>query len=95
MQLIVWAPTRERAIERMKRALNDTIITGEWQPHPFVISTCGWSLQVSSSKSHFQRCLSNEYCSETNLDIRGIVPGIPTTLDYHKLILDIQVLSIT
>lgn len=27
MQLIVWAPTRERAIERMKRALTDTIIT--------------------------------------------------------------------
>ncbi|XP_024381777.1 biotin carboxylase 1, chloroplastic [Physcomitrium patens] len=42
-KLIVWGPTRERAIERMKRALNDTIIT-----------------------------------------------GIPTTLDYHKLILDIQ-----
>jgi acetyl-CoA carboxylase biotin carboxylase subunit len=42
-KLIVWAPTREKAIERMKRALNDTIIT-----------------------------------------------GIPTTIDYHKLILDIQ-----
>lgn len=28
-QLIVWAPTREKAIERMKRALNDTIITGQ------------------------------------------------------------------
>ncbi|URE33597.1 RanBP2-type zinc finger protein, partial [Musa troglodytarum] len=26
-KLIVWAPTREKAIERMKRALNDTVIT--------------------------------------------------------------------
>lgn len=42
-KLIVWAPTRERAIERMKRALNDTIIT-----------------------------------------------GVPTTIEYHKLILDIE-----
>lgn len=42
-KLIVWAPTRERAIARMLRALNDTIIT-----------------------------------------------GIPTTIDYHKLILEIQ-----
>eukprot|EP00897_Mesotaenium_endlicherianum_P000468 jgi/Mesen1/10421/ME000082S09934 len=42
-KLIVWAPTREKAIERMKRALDDTIIS-----------------------------------------------GIPTTVDYHKLILDIQ-----
>lgn len=42
-KLIVWAPTRERAISRMLRALNDTIIT-----------------------------------------------GIPTTIDYHKLILQIQ-----
>ncbi|CAN0921834.1 Biotin carboxylase 1, chloroplastic [Linum grandiflorum] len=42
-KLIVWAPTREKAIERMKRALNDTIIT-----------------------------------------------GVPTTIDYHKLILDIE-----
>ncbi|CAN1799176.1 Biotin carboxylase 2, chloroplastic, partial [Linum perenne] len=43
LQLIVWAPTREKAIERMKRALNDTIIT-----------------------------------------------GVPTTIDYHKLILEIE-----
>lgn len=28
-QLIVWAPTRERAIARMKRALDDTIIVGK------------------------------------------------------------------
>lgn len=42
-KLIVWAPTRERAIERMKRALNDTIIT-----------------------------------------------GVPTTIDYHKLILEVE-----
>ncbi|NP_001290488.1 biotin carboxylase 2, chloroplastic [Elaeis guineensis] len=42
-KLIVWAPTREKAIERMKRALDDTIIT-----------------------------------------------GIPTTIEYHKLILDIE-----
>ncbi|KAH7283347.1 hypothetical protein KP509_34G002700 [Ceratopteris richardii] len=42
-KLIVWAPTRERAISRMLRALNDTIIT-----------------------------------------------GIPTTIDYHKLILQIK-----
>eukprot|EP00271_Cylindrocystis_brebissonii_P018034 TRINITY_DN493_c0_g1_i2.p1 TRINITY_DN493_c0_g1~~TRINITY_DN493_c0_g1_i2.p1 ORF type:complete len:605 (-),score=85.57 TRINITY_DN493_c0_g1_i2:557-2185(-) len=42
-KLIVWAPTRAKAIERMKRALGDTIIS-----------------------------------------------GIPTTMDYHKLILDIQ-----
>nr|BBG67103.1 acetyl-CoA carboxylase biotin carboxylase subunit [Gnetum ula] len=42
-KLIVWAPTREKAIARMQRALNETIIT-----------------------------------------------GIPTTIDYHKLILDIQ-----
>ncbi|KAL2557657.1 Biotin carboxylase [Forsythia ovata] len=42
-KLIVWAPTRERAIERMKRALDDTIIT-----------------------------------------------GVPTTIDYHKLILEIE-----
>ncbi|KAJ7299811.1 hypothetical protein O6H91_Y147900 [Diphasiastrum complanatum] len=42
-KLIVWAPTRERAIARMHRALNDTIIT-----------------------------------------------GIPTTIDYHKLILDVE-----
>ncbi|KAG5556370.1 hypothetical protein RHGRI_006838 [Rhododendron griersonianum] len=42
-KLIVWAPTRERAIERMKRALNDTIIT-----------------------------------------------GIPTTIEYHKLILEVE-----
>ncbi|KAK4783622.1 hypothetical protein SAY86_007996 [Trapa natans] len=42
-KLIVWAPTREKAIERMKRALEDTIIT-----------------------------------------------GVPTTIDYHKLILDID-----
>jgi acetyl-CoA carboxylase biotin carboxylase subunit len=43
VKLIVWAPTREKAIERMKRALSDTIIK-----------------------------------------------GIPTTIDYHKLILDIE-----
>ncbi|CAI9278844.1 unnamed protein product [Lactuca saligna] len=42
-KLIVWAPTREKAIERMKRALNDTIIT-----------------------------------------------GVPTTIEYHKLILEIE-----
>ncbi|KAI3453257.1 hypothetical protein Pfo_009920 [Paulownia fortunei] len=42
-KLIVWAPTRERAIQRMKRALDDTIIT-----------------------------------------------GVPTTIDYHKLILDVE-----
>ncbi|CAL0312555.1 unnamed protein product [Lupinus luteus] len=42
-KLIVWAPTREKAIERMKRALDDTTIT-----------------------------------------------GIPTTIEYHKLILDIE-----
>ncbi|KAH9805565.1 Biotin carboxylase [Citrus sinensis] len=42
-KLIVWAPTREKAIERMKRALNDTIIT-----------------------------------------------GVPTTIEYHKLILDVE-----
>ncbi|GJP32423.1 hypothetical protein CLOM_g17014, partial [Closterium sp. NIES-68] len=41
-KLIVWAPTRERAIERMKRALHDTIIT-----------------------------------------------GVPTTIDFHKLILEV------
>ena len=29
LQLIVWAPTREKAIVRMQRALNDTIITGK------------------------------------------------------------------
>ncbi|KAJ4829695.1 hypothetical protein Tsubulata_023616 [Turnera subulata] len=27
-KLIVWAPTREKAIDRMKRALDDTVITG-------------------------------------------------------------------
>lgn len=32
-QLIVWGPTRERAIERMKRALNDTIIVGKYIFH--------------------------------------------------------------
>ncbi|KAG6396838.1 hypothetical protein SASPL_142995 [Salvia splendens] len=42
-KLIVWAPTRERAIQRMKRALNDTTIT-----------------------------------------------GVPTTIEYHKLILEIE-----
>ncbi|TQD84977.1 hypothetical protein C1H46_029493 [Malus baccata] len=42
-KLIVWAPTREKAIERMKRALDDTTIT-----------------------------------------------GVPTTIEYHKLILDIE-----
>nr|ASZ00186.1 biotin carboxylase subunit 1 [Pelargonium cotyledonis] len=42
-KLIVWAPTREKAIERMKRALDETIII-----------------------------------------------GVPTTIDYHKLILDIE-----
>nr|ASZ00191.1 biotin carboxylase subunit 2 [Pelargonium cotyledonis] len=42
-KLIVWAPTREKAIERMKRALNETIIE-----------------------------------------------GVPTTIEYHKLILDIE-----
>ncbi|KAJ3676293.1 hypothetical protein LUZ60_003705 [Juncus effusus] len=42
-KLVVWAPTREKAIERMKRALDDTVIT-----------------------------------------------GIPTTIEYHKLILDIE-----
>ncbi|WOL17220.1 hypothetical protein Cni_G26009 [Canna indica] len=42
-KLIVWAPTREKAIERMKRALDETIIT-----------------------------------------------GVPTTIEYHKLILDIE-----
>ncbi|KAL3652833.1 hypothetical protein CASFOL_002514 [Castilleja foliolosa] len=42
-KLIVWAPTRERAIQRMKRALNETTIT-----------------------------------------------GVPTTIEYHKLILDIE-----
>lgn len=42
-KLIVWAPTREKAIERMRRALKDTVIT-----------------------------------------------GIPTTIDYHKLILEIE-----
>jgi biotin carboxylase len=30
LQLIVWAPTREKAIARMKRALDDTIITGNY-----------------------------------------------------------------
>ncbi|KAJ8444912.1 hypothetical protein Cgig2_015258 [Carnegiea gigantea] len=43
-KLIVWAPTREKAIARMKRALDDTVIT-----------------------------------------------GVPTTIEYHKLILDIEV----
>lgn len=38
-QLIVWAPTRERAIVRMQRALNDTIITGKWCTSRFV--ECG------------------------------------------------------
>ncbi|KAL8120570.1 biotin carboxylase 2, chloroplastic-like [Apium graveolens] len=42
-KLIVWAPTRERAIERMKRALHDTIIV-----------------------------------------------GVPTTIEYHKLILEVE-----
>lgn len=42
-KLIVWAPTREKAVERMKRALGDTIIS-----------------------------------------------GVPTTIDFHKLILDVQ-----
>lgn len=42
-KLIVWAPTREKAIARMQRALNETIIV-----------------------------------------------GIPTTIDYHKLILETQ-----
>ncbi|KAL8100613.1 biotin carboxylase 1, chloroplastic [Apium graveolens] len=42
-KLIVWAPTRERAIERMKRALDDTIIV-----------------------------------------------GVPTTIEYHKLILEVE-----
>ncbi|GBG84400.1 hypothetical protein CBR_g38682 [Chara braunii] len=42
-KLIVWAPTREKAITRMQRALRDTVIS-----------------------------------------------GIPTTVDYHKLILEIQ-----
>uniref|UniRef100_A0A2N9G0S9 biotin carboxylase n=1 Tax=Fagus sylvatica TaxID=28930 RepID=A0A2N9G0S9_FAGSY len=42
-KLIVWAPTREKAIDRMKRALDDTIIT-----------------------------------------------GVPTTIEYHKLILDVE-----
>ncbi|KAI5057225.1 hypothetical protein GOP47_0027240 [Adiantum capillus-veneris] len=42
-KLIVWAPTRERAIARMKRALDDTIIT-----------------------------------------------GIPTTIDYHRIILEVE-----
>ncbi|XP_065627437.1 biotin carboxylase 1, chloroplastic [Quercus suber] len=42
-KLIVWAPTREKAIERMKRALDDTIIT-----------------------------------------------GVPTTIEYHKLILEVE-----
>ncbi|KMT02123.1 hypothetical protein BVRB_9g207660 [Beta vulgaris subsp. vulgaris] len=41
--MIVWAPTREKAIARMKRALDDTIIT-----------------------------------------------GVPTSIEYHKLILDIE-----
>jgi acetyl-CoA carboxylase biotin carboxylase subunit len=31
-QMIDWAPTREKAIDRMKRALNDTIITGQLLP---------------------------------------------------------------
>ncbi|GBG63912.1 hypothetical protein CBR_g39917 [Chara braunii] len=42
-KLVVWAPTREKAITRMQRALRDTVVT-----------------------------------------------GIPTTVDYHKLILEIQ-----
>lgn len=42
-KLIVWAPTREKAITRMRRALNETIIV-----------------------------------------------GVPTTIDYHKLILETQ-----
>lgn len=42
-KLIVWAPTREKAIARMKRALDDTLIT-----------------------------------------------GVPTTIEYHKLILDVE-----
>lgn len=42
-KLVVWAPTREQAIDRMKRALNDTVII-----------------------------------------------GVPTTIDYHKLILDVE-----
>jgi acetyl-CoA carboxylase biotin carboxylase subunit len=42
-KLIVWAPTREKAIQRMQRALSDTVID-----------------------------------------------GVPTTIDYHKLILDIK-----
>ncbi|GAQ93313.1 biotin carboxylase [Klebsormidium nitens] len=43
VQLIVWAPTREKAIQRMQRALGDTVIE-----------------------------------------------GVPTTIDYHKLILDVK-----
>jgi hypothetical protein len=31
VKLIVWAPTREKVIERMKRALSDTIIRGQFQ----------------------------------------------------------------
>jgi acetyl-CoA carboxylase biotin carboxylase subunit len=42
-KLIVWGPTREKAIERMKRALNETIIR-----------------------------------------------GVPTTIEYHKLILEVE-----
>ncbi|KAK9911314.1 hypothetical protein M0R45_035231 [Rubus argutus] len=48
-KLIVWAPTREKAIDRMKRALNDTIIT-----------------------------------------VKDEVDRVPTTIEYHKLILDIE-----
>lgn len=33
VQLIVWAPTREKAIQRMQRALSDTVIDGQPPPH--------------------------------------------------------------
>ncbi|KAF6163733.1 hypothetical protein GIB67_018955 [Kingdonia uniflora] len=58
-KLIVWAPTRAKAIERMKRALNDTVITD--------------SLECS-------------ILAAMNLDRTGI----PTTIEYHKLILDTE-----
>ncbi|KAG8382605.1 hypothetical protein BUALT_Bualt05G0094900 [Buddleja alternifolia] len=73
-KLIVWAPTRERAIQRMKRALNDTIITGTTGSFHLVMQleldlVVGRVASISSRTSFI---------------------SVPTTIEYHKLILEVE-----
>lgn len=70
-QLIVWAPTREKAIERMKRALNDTIITGQLLPL-FIYVRSLLCVQTSSKTYLFWNSSFWGYCSRSLCMFSGI-----------------------